>query len=185
MSLEYPSGSLMVKGEVILGVDSQVIHIDLEQFFGEHICENIVHECLEGGWGIAEAEEHDHGFKKSHWGDEGGFPLVLFSKVDVVVAPSYVKHGEYGGIFHVVDEFRDKGQWIHISDSVGVQVMVVLTGAECAVFLWNEKEWRGLGGLQWYYASGFKMFFNECLAGFHFVGIERVYFGNFQNKCGL
>ena len=69
----------------------------------------MVHECLESRWGIAEAEKHDSGFKESHWSDKGCFPLIFFPEADVVVSPSYVELGEYGGIFHVVDEFWNKG----------------------------------------------------------------------------
>ena len=69
----------------------------------------MIHECLEGGWGVAEAKEQDSGFKESHQGDKGCFPLILFSEADVVVSPSYVELGEYGGILHVVNEFQDKG----------------------------------------------------------------------------
>ena len=29
------------------------------------------------------------------------------------------------------------------------------------------------------------MFFNECLAGFHFLGVERIYFGNFRGEVGF
>ena len=37
-----------------------------------------------------------------------------------------VKFGEQGGFLHVIDEFRDEGKWVGISDSVGVQVVIVL-----------------------------------------------------------
>ena len=68
---------------------------------------DVVHERLESGGCIAEAEEHDGWFKYSQRGYEGGFPLVFLSEADVVVFPTYVKLGEDGGVFHVVDEFWD------------------------------------------------------------------------------
>ena len=43
---------------------------------------------------ITESEEHDGGFKESHGGDEGSFPLVFFANMDVVVSPANVKLGE-------------------------------------------------------------------------------------------
>ena len=69
----------------------------------------MVHEHLECGWSIAEAKEHNGGFKESHWGNDGCFPLVLLSKMYVIIFPLYLEFCEYGGIFHVVDEFGDEG----------------------------------------------------------------------------
>ena len=89
----------------------------------------MIHECLECGGSIAESEKYDSGFKESHGGDECGLPLVLFSNMNVIISPSNVKLGEQSGFFHVIDEFRNKGEWVGIPDSVGVQVMVVLAWA--------------------------------------------------------
>ena len=82
---------------------------NFEPLSSKDVCENVVHEHLEGGWSIATTKEHDGGFEESHWGDKGSFPLILFLEADVIVSPSYVKLGEYGGSFHVVNEFWDKG----------------------------------------------------------------------------
>ena len=69
----------------------------------------MVHECLESGGCIAEAKEHDGRFKQSQRGYEGGFPLVLLMKADVVVSPTYVKFGEDSGVFHIINELQDQG----------------------------------------------------------------------------
>ena len=127
-SSEHMLGVLMVESYIILGVDSHVIHVDLKPLLRKHICEDVVHEGLEGGGGVAEPKEHDSGFKESHGGDESGLPLIFFSDVNVVVSPTNVKFGEQGGFFHVVNELRDQGERIGISDSVGVQVAVILAG---------------------------------------------------------
>ena len=91
-----------------MSVDAKIIHVDLKPSLGNHIGKDVVHECLECGWGIAEPGEHDCGFKESERRDERSLPLVCFPNSDVVVPPTDVKLGEQGGIFHVVDEFRDK-----------------------------------------------------------------------------
>ena len=127
-SLEHTSGALMVERYIILGVDSHVIHVDLKPLLRKHICEDVVHEGLEGGGSVAEPKEHDSGFEESHGGDESGLPLIFFSDVNVVISPTNVKFGEQGGFFHVVNEFGDQGEGIGVSDGVGVQVVVVLAG---------------------------------------------------------
>ena len=106
----------------------------------------MVHECLKHGGGIAESEEHDGGFKESHVGNESSFPLVLFSNANVVISPINVEFGEQGGLLHVIDEFWDEGEWIGISDCVGVQVVVILAWAKSSVLLWYKEERGSLGG---------------------------------------
>ena len=69
----------------------------------------MVHECLEGGGCVGEAKEHDRRFVKSKRGNEGRFPLILFSQLNIIISPPYIEFGEKGGILHVVDEFRDEG----------------------------------------------------------------------------
>ena len=88
----------------------------------------MIHESLEHGGGIAESKEHDGRFEQSHWSDEGSLPLVFFSDANVVVSPANIKLGEQGGFFHVINKFWNKGERVGISDSVGVQVVVVLAG---------------------------------------------------------
>ena len=69
------------------------------------------------------------GSKSPRGGDEGGFPLVFLTNVDVVIAPSDVKLCEEGGILHVINEFRDKRQRVCIPDGVGIKISVVLARA--------------------------------------------------------
>ena len=125
-SLEHTLGAFMVEGYIILGVDSHLMHIGLKPLLWEHIHEDMVHESLEGGGGIAESKEHDGGFKESHGGNESSFPLILLLNANVVISPTNVEFGEQGGLLHVIDEFQDEGEWIGISDCVGVQVVVIL-----------------------------------------------------------
>ena len=76
------------------GVDEEVIHIDNEPSFGDHVAEGVVHKALEGGGGIGEAEEHDGGFKESLVSDEGRLPLMTVLDSYVVIPPSYVELSE-------------------------------------------------------------------------------------------
>ena len=105
---EDTSGAFMVESYISLSVDAKIIHKDFKPMFRDHVGKNVVHKCLERGWGIAEPEEHYCGFKESEGGDECSLLLVCFSNSDVIVPPVDVELGEQGGIFHVVNEFRDK-----------------------------------------------------------------------------
>ena len=145
--LEYPSSAFMMESNIIFGVDPKIVHVDFQPFLSQHVSKDVIHKCLECGGSIAESKEHDSGFKKSHGGNESGFPLILLSDANVVISPMNVKLGEEGGLLHVIDEFWDKGEWIGILDSVGVQIVVVLAWAKGSVLLWYEKEGGGLEGL--------------------------------------
>ena len=86
----------------------------------------MVHKGLECRQCIAKPKEHHCWFKKSQEGDKGGFPLVFFTNVDLVIAPPDVEFCEEGGILHVIDEFRNEQQRVHIPDGVGIKILVVL-----------------------------------------------------------
>ena len=63
----------------------------------------MVHECLEGQWGVAKAKEHDCGFIEAKGGDKHCFPLIFFLNANVIISPSHIKFCEKGGIFHVIN----------------------------------------------------------------------------------
>ena len=92
---------------VIVGVDEEVIHVNDEPSFCDHISERIRHELLKSGGGVGNAKEHDSGFVESPVGNEGSFPLVTIFDSDIVISPSYIKLGEDLGVFEFVDEVRD------------------------------------------------------------------------------
>ena len=137
----------MMESVIILGVDPKIVHVDFQPFFSQHVSKDVIHERLECGGSIAESKEHDGRFKDSHGGNESGFPLILLSDVNVVISPTNVELGEQGGFLHVINEFRDEGEWVGVSDSVGVQVAVVLAWMKGSILLWYEEEGGGLGGL--------------------------------------
>ena len=101
---------------------------------------------MKSGGRIGHAEEHDGGFIESSVSDEGGFPLVAFLYSDIVISPLYVKLGEDLGVFKFVNEVRNQGEGVCISDSMTIEISVVLARSEAAV-LFLDKEERGcLGG---------------------------------------
>ena len=100
--LEDTTGPFSV-GFGVRGGDEEVVHIDDEPSFSDHVLEGVIHESLECGRGIAKAEEHDGGFEESFVGDEGRLPLVTIFDMDVVVPLTDIKLGEVAGVFQLVD----------------------------------------------------------------------------------
>ena len=68
--------------------DKEVIHINDKPSFSDHVSEGVIHESLECGGGVGEAEEHNGRFKEALVGNKSGFPLMSILDADVVVAPS-------------------------------------------------------------------------------------------------
>ena len=56
--MENPFGVFGVK-VVFGGGDEEVIHVDDEPSFSDHVPERVIHEPLEGGGGELQAEEYD------------------------------------------------------------------------------------------------------------------------------
>ena len=124
---------------------------------------------MKGGGRIGHSEEHDSGFIKSSVGDEGGLPLVAFLDSDIVVSPSYIKLGEDLGIFKFVDEVRDQGEGVCISNCVAVEISVVLARSEASILFFDTEERRGLGGFGRTNFPRAKVFVNELVRGHLFL----------------
>jgi len=105
-SLEDSFGVFFM-GSGVRGEDEEVVHIDNEPTFCDHISKGVVHKSLESGRGVGEAKEHDGWFEEAFMSDEGGFPLMSVFDADVVVAPSDIKFCEDFGVSELVDEIRD------------------------------------------------------------------------------
>ena len=144
-SLKYTPSAFVMEGNIVFSVNAKIVHVDFQPFLSQHIGEDVIHECLKCRGGIAESEEHDSGFEESHGSNESSFPLILFPDADVVISPMNVEFGEQGGLLHVIDEFQDEGEWVSISDSVGIQVAVILTWVKGSILLWYEEERGCLG----------------------------------------
>ena len=66
---------------------------------------------------------------------------------------------------------------------MGIEVLVVLARTKGAILFRDKEEQGCLGGLGWNNMSSFQMFFNECLTGLHFLGVEWVYLGDFWSEA--
>ena len=101
-------------------------------------------------------------------GNEGGLPLVAIFDSDIVISPLHVKLGEDLGIFEFVNEVRDQGEGVCISDSMTVKVSIVLAGSEASILFFDEEERRSLGGFGWTDLPRAKILINELICGFSF-----------------
>ena len=110
----------MMESKGTTGMNAKVIHVDLKPSFSDHVREDMVHKGLECRRCIAKPKEHYCGFIKTKGSDEGCFLLIRFLDPNIVISPLNVKLSEINRVFHIINEFRDKGQRIGISDDVGV-----------------------------------------------------------------
>ena len=113
----------------VRGEDQEIIHVDEEPSFSDHVVEGVVHETLEGGRRVGHPEEHYKGFEESSVCCKRSFPLVSVFDMHVVVPPTDVELGEDLRSLEFVDEVGDKGEWVGIVDGVFIEISVILTGA--------------------------------------------------------
>ena len=114
--------------------------------------------------------------------DEGGFPLVAFFNSDIVISPLYVKLGKDLGIFEFVDEIRDQGEGIRVSNSMAVKVLVVLARSEAAILFLDEEERGSLWGFGRTDFPRAKVFVDELIRSLSFFDREGVEFPYFWDK---
>ena len=127
--------------------NKEVIHVNNEPSFGDHVLEGVIHESLECGWRVGKPEEHDHWFKKAFMGNEGGLPLMAIFDMDIVIAPVDVKFSEQFGILELINEVGDEGKRVRASNGMFVQISVVLAGKNASILLFNNEEQECLGGV--------------------------------------
>ena len=142
----------------------------------------MVHEGLEGWWGIAETEKHDCRFIEAKGSNEHSLPLIFLSNVNVVITPSYIKIGKEGGILHVINQLRNKWERVSIVDSVAVKVAIILARMESSILFQNKEERSSLWGFGRYNTSGLQVFINESLASFLFGRVKRIDLGNLGDE---
>ena len=106
---------------------SQVVHIDLEPPLGDHVSKDMIHECLKNWRGVAKTKEHYSGYKEAERSDECCFPLVFLPNANVVIAPLNIKLSEQCGVLHIIDQLWDEGERIPIVNSVGIEILIILT----------------------------------------------------------
>ena len=102
--------------------------------------EQVIHHGLEDGGAIGHAIEYNSEFEDATMGSEGGFPVVLFKDLEVVVTITEVQFGEKLYTLEVIYEVRDKRKEVSIADYPSVDVAVILDHAFRTIFLGNEED---------------------------------------------
>ena len=167
---------------VVVRVDKEVVHVYDEPSLCNHIPKGVRHELLKGGGGIGHAEEHDSGFVKSSVGDEGSFPLVTFLYSDIVISPLHIKLGEDFGVFKFVDEIGDQWEGICISNSMAIEISVIMARSEASIPFFYEEERRSLEGIGRMNFPRAKVFVDELICSLLFLDREGVEFSYFWGE---
>ena len=128
-------------------IDKKVVHVDNEPSFCDHIMKEVVHESLKGGRRIGKTKEHYSRFEESFMGNESGLPLVPVFDMDVVIPPMDIKLGENFCSLEFINKIGDEWKGICIADSAFVDIAIVLTRTETAVFLVYKEERGCLWGI--------------------------------------
>jgi hypothetical protein len=123
----------------VFGVDKDVVEVD-DDTDVEHIAEDVVHEVLECGWRISEAERHDKVFEMTVAGAEGGFPLIAFFDAEKVITRSQIELGEVFGSLEPIHDLVREGKRVAVLDGDGVETPVVHAEAERSVLFLDEHD---------------------------------------------
>ena len=73
-------------------------------------------------------------------GDKGCLPLMAILDSHIVVSPTNVEFCEDSGISQFVDEIGDEGKGVGVTDSMFVDVAVILARAKSSILLFDEEE---------------------------------------------
>ena len=74
-----------------VSIYKDTIHVDCHIALIDEVFENVIHHCLEGGWDVGEAEEHDKGLEDTPICSEGGLPFISLLDSYVVISPAYIQ----------------------------------------------------------------------------------------------
>jgi hypothetical protein len=120
--------------------------------FGNEFLEDFVHHTLKCCGGVGEAKEHDERFEKTPVGAKHRFSFIALLDADVGVFPPYVKLGEDMRAFELIDELAYEGEGVRVLDHAGVQVPIILDGAQASVFLFDKENGLTIGDFEgWMY----------------------------------
>jgi len=109
----------------------------------QELPEDVVHECLEGCRGIAQAERHHQELVEAVVSAECRLVDVGGPHANLVVPRPQVELGEEAGAVELVEQLVDDGDRKRILDGERVQRTVVDAKAPCPVRLLDEDDRRG------------------------------------------
>src|SRR6266545_3826281 len=101
---------------------------------------DVVHHCLKCSRGVRKTKEHYEGFKRSFTTTKYRFPFISFLDADIVITPMNIHLDKTIVFTKIVNQFVDTREWISIAYGLGVEITIVLYGAEISIFLRNKEE---------------------------------------------
>ena len=124
-------------------MDEDVVHINHNITFIDEFSEEVVHHRLEGGGGVCEAKEHDHGFEEASIRFERSFPLVAIAHANVIVPPTDIqlRKERRPAAMHScesIHELSNEWEWSGVANSECVQPAVVLDGSEITILFLDK-----------------------------------------------
>ena len=93
----------------------------------------MVHHILEHGWGIAQAEVHDHWFIEAVLSFEHRFVLVSIFDAYFVKSSFYVELGKAKCVLYFCNSFLYEWKGVSVADSPSVYASVVLYGLALSI----------------------------------------------------
>jgi len=105
---------------------------------------------------------------------ESGLPLVSLLNLNIVVPPLDIEFGKIPGVFESIDKIGDMRKRVSILDHMRIYVVIILAGTEHSVLLRDKEEGGRLWGLGRKEFSFFEILIDECLQGFHLLGVGQI-----------
>ena len=137
------------------GMNEEIIHVNDKPSFCNHVMKGVIHEVLESGRGIGETKEHHGWFIEFLMCDKGSFPLMPIFDSDIIVSPSNIKLGEDFRPLEFIDKVGNEGKRVCITDSVFINIAIVLAGSKATVLLFDKEERGCLWGVRGVDFAGF------------------------------
>ena len=110
----------------LFGVNYSIIHVAREDSSIYPRSEFRVNHRLEHCRGVRQAKKHDRWFEEALGCEEGSFPFVAFSDLDIVISLSDVELREQGAAHQSINNFGYQRRDIPIADCPFVQWPIIL-----------------------------------------------------------
>ena len=123
---------------LVLGNDQNVIEIDQDEVICVRV-EDEVHHARECWRSIDKAKRHDSVFIRTIACSERCLGDILFMNVNLMIAHTEVKLGEYLSTFELFEKLIDVGKWVLVLYGLLVQWTVVDTKLARSILLLDEQ----------------------------------------------
>jgi hypothetical protein len=119
----------------IISTNKNVIHVNVDIPKAEGFMENGVNHSLKGSGRVTKTKKNDCGFVETTIHDKGSFPLISISDTNVVETPVNIddRKDSRSLQFRVLENFREEGERVAVSNSVSIEFSIVHDGAKTRI----------------------------------------------------